>query len=109
MATAEALPPGRSLTGPSSPRRSVCAPWEAPHRPADRPKESLVYRNRRTALVVVVLGGALLATLASTHSRRRGEVRFASAEELLRVAREEGLHCYPGSPLPLTWTGYFVT
>ena len=65
-------------------------------------------RNARAGLLLALLSGLLLVTLARS-GRRPAEARFASTEELLRLAGQNGLHCYPGSDLPHLWRGYFVT
>src|SRR5262249_53608049 len=40
---------------------------------------------------------------------KAAEARFASAEELLRLAGQEGLFCYDGPRLPKPCSGYFLT
>src|SRR5262245_4835986 len=67
-------------------------------------------RHARHALLLALLGGALLVTVARTcREPRAAEARFASAEELLLLANQEGLLCYDGSRAPQPWSGHFLS
>src|SRR5262249_30707872 len=73
-------------------------------------KEPRMNRHARPALLLALLGGVLLVTAArSSRDPRAAEAHFASGEELLRLAAQEGLLCYDGSRLPEPWSGYFLT
>src|SRR5262245_7628374 len=66
-------------------------------------------RHARHALLLALLGGALLVTARTCREPRRAEARFASAEELLRLANQEGLLCYDRSRAARPWSGYFLS
>jgi hypothetical protein len=67
-------------------------------------------RKPHAALLAALLLAVPLALLVRGRAGRgAAEVRFASAEELLRLAGEDGLHCYPGSGRPTPVSGHFVT
>ena len=66
--------------------------------------------KRRAPLLLAFAGAALLAAVARPGGNHpQAVVRFDSAEELLRLAGQGGLRCYPGSRVPHLWSGHFVT
>src|SRR5262245_7991828 len=66
-------------------------------------------RKARAVLLLALLGGLLVAAARTRRETRAAEARFASAEELLRLAGQEGLFCYDGSRAPQPWSGYFLS
>ena len=58
---------------------------------------------------VSLAGLVLVGSIRGCPKRRADGACFASAEELLRLAKEDGLHCYPGSPMPNHASGHYVT
>src|SRR5262249_40246450 len=79
-------------------------------RPQTVPRESRMNRHPPPPLRRAPRGGALLAPAARPRREpKAAEARFASAEELLRLAGQEGLFCYDGPRLPKPCSGYFLT